>query len=65
LFNLHPGGATPVLRIKQAIEGRWRIPVRDQCLQFDGMRLRDGSLVSDYGVEPGDSLDLSINQVGC
>jgi hypothetical protein len=63
-FNLRPGGATSVLRIKRAIEERWGIPLHDQYLVADGVRLGDG-LLSDYGVESGDVLNLLKEQTGC
>lgn len=55
---------TTIEDIKQVIMDREGTPVAQQRLMCNGKILRDGTVISDYNVAPGMTIELLLRMVG-
>lgn len=55
---------TTIEDIKQIIEDREGTPIMHQRLVCNGRTLRDGTVISDYNVAPGMTIELLLRMMG-
>jgi ubiquitin-large subunit ribosomal protein L40e len=65
VIDVAAAGAVTALDLKRAYEAREGVPVDAQRLIFAGWQLKDGGLLSDYGIAHEDTVHCVLRPRGC